>query len=350
MPGDGHARKLIWIDIENPPQVQYLLPFREAFKRAGADVVVTARDHGFALDLLRQSGVPFKAVGTSLGRSKWRKVRGTFARSTGLRSLFARGGRPHAVLCASRASALAARRLRIPSFVIIDYEYVHLAVYRLTGSWILHPSVIDRDLLARRGARRSRLIPFEGLKEDISFSGFDLDAVEPFPLAAPAEAARVLFRPPAEQSHYFESESLRASLDALDRLRRMDDVVVVYSPREAAQVDYVRRFDWVHEPVVLDSPAPFVPLLKAVDAVVSSGGTMLREAAYLGVSAYSTFRSEIGGVDRHLQSIGRLTILSSPEDLDGVGALRGHRQPVLDSNPRLLEELATAILARARQG
>ena len=49
---------------------------------------------------------------------------------------------------------------------------------------------------------------------------------------------------------------------------------------------------------------PFVPLLKAVDLVICSGGTMLREAAYLGVPAYSIFKSRIGGVDRYLASIG----------------------------------------------
>src|SRR2546422_1062202 len=105
---------LIWIDIENPPQVQYLLPFRAAFQRAGAEVVVTARDHGFALELLEQSGVPFYRVGRSLERSTWRKVRGTLRRSSALRALFGRDRRPDAVLCAGRASALTARRLGIP--------------------------------------------------------------------------------------------------------------------------------------------------------------------------------------------------------------------------------------------
>ena len=36
----------VWIDIENPPQVQYLMPVATAFEEIGADVLVTARDYG----------------------------------------------------------------------------------------------------------------------------------------------------------------------------------------------------------------------------------------------------------------------------------------------------------------
>lgn len=43
----------VWIDIENPPQVQYLLPFRQAFVSVGVETVITARDYGSTLELLK---------------------------------------------------------------------------------------------------------------------------------------------------------------------------------------------------------------------------------------------------------------------------------------------------------
>ena len=43
---------LAWIDIDNPPQVQYMVPFVDAFERRGLDVLVTARDYGFTTELL----------------------------------------------------------------------------------------------------------------------------------------------------------------------------------------------------------------------------------------------------------------------------------------------------------
>jgi predicted glycosyltransferase len=45
---------------------------------------------------------------------------------------------------------------------------------------------------------------------------------------------------------------------------------------------------------------------------------MLREAAYLGVPAYSIFKGTIGAVDRYLASIGRLSVLSSASDFSRI--------------------------------
>lgn len=336
-----------WIDIDNPPQVQYLTPFRDAFAGLGTDVVVTARDYGFALDLLRERSVPFEPVGRAFGGSRWGKVAGSWRRSSDLLQVLERRGRPDFVLCSSRPAAIAARRLKIPAFVVEDYEYSHQLLYGLTGATILYSDAIDPRALAARGLRRSQLVAFKGLKEDISFAGVDLDAVAPHPFPGLDERlVRVLFRPPAEHSHYFRSESLELALAALDELARRPDVVVLYSPRAREQSAYLRERTFANPPVLLDRPVPFVPLLKAVDAVISSGGTMLREAAYLGIPAVSVFRSEIGGVDRYLESLGRLRILESREELPGLELAKGERAPVLRSNPRAVCDIVEAVLER----
>ena len=57
----------IWIDIENPPQVQYLLPFRQAFEAAGCKTVITARDYGSTVSMLEQAGVLANVFGTRVG-------------------------------------------------------------------------------------------------------------------------------------------------------------------------------------------------------------------------------------------------------------------------------------------
>ena len=58
----------VWIDIETPPQVRYLLPCKELFERSGADVVVTARDDGATYRLLESENAEFRAVGRQPGR------------------------------------------------------------------------------------------------------------------------------------------------------------------------------------------------------------------------------------------------------------------------------------------
>jgi predicted glycosyltransferase len=309
-----NPRLKIWIDIDNPPQVQYLVPFADAFKQRGADVVVTARDYGNALALLAQTASSFTVVGGEFGRSKAAKSAGALLRARKLVSLFA-DDRPDALICASRSAALAARYMKVPSFVIGDYEYSNSSVYRLTRSTILYPDVIDPAPLLAGGISREQLVAFRGIKEDISLGNVDIAATAPHRFSEIEDDAlvRVLFRPPSERSHYYNPASRSLALRTFEYLAQQPAVIVIICPRHAWQADELLRTPSRNQPIVLDRPIPFVALLKAVDVVVCSGGTMLREAAYLGVPAYSIFKSRIGGVDRYLASIGRVQLIQSTE-------------------------------------
>jgi predicted glycosyltransferase len=95
---------------------------------------------------------------------------------------------------------------------------------------------------------------------------------------------------------------------------------------------------------VLEQSVPFVPLLKSVDAVVCSGGTMLREAAYLGVPSYSIFQSRLGGVDQWLADIGRVVLVRDVAELGKIAPIRRGRLDPMRSNPQLIDELVELIL------
>lgn len=359
-PGSRHHKRVIpvlseaksipftvWIDIENPPQVQYLLPFRAAFEAAGFETVITARDYGATLEMLEDAGVRAHVFGTSVGRGKLRKVVSAAERAREMRRFFGSTRPPDALLCASRAGAWVAWRLGIPSFLISDYEYAFLRVYRLTRSTIVFPEVIESDHFYRQGLRREQLMPVKGIKEDLTFSGVDIDATQPADIGPmPNGAVRVLFRPPSETSHYYRKASSTMARATLQRLAELD-VLVVFSPRAPGQVVLLEGLDWKHQPIVLTQPVPFISLLKSVDAVVCSGGTMLREAAYLGIPAYSIFQSEIGAVDRWLESIGRATLIHGPADLDKLEVKSRGPLSRLDSNPDLLQEIATIVTGGA---
>ena len=338
----------VWVDLDNPPQVQYLLPFADAFRERGVEVVVTARDYGNAIELLRQRGASFHAIGSESGASTLSKAAGVLGRARGLVSLFGRLGRPAVLLAASRSSALAARWLGIDLFIVGDYERANRSFYRLTRSYMLYPDVIDPSAFREAGLRADRLIPFHGLKEDVTFAALDLDVpAARFPQIEDAGIVRVLFRPPAEQSHYYDPRSRRLALSALEYLAARPECVVVFAPRHAWQRADLEGFAWRRPPIVLDRALPPVALLKAVDLVVSAGGTMLREAAYLGIPAYSIFGSRIGDVDRHLASIGRLTLISTPAELAQIKLLKAPALEPLRTNPRLLEQLVEMILEHA---
>ena len=98
-------------------------------------------------------------------------------------------------------------------------------------------------------------------------------------------------------------------------------------------------------PVVLQDAVSFVPLLKSVDVVISSGGTMLREAAYLGIPAYSILRSAIGQVDHYLESIGRVRILESRGDFSAMRLEHLEQlNPMVPSSTDSREEIVSQML------
>jgi uncharacterized protein len=334
----------VWVDIDNPPQTRYLLPLARAFEQRGSELLLTARDHGETFAILAGDHVRFHPVGRHFGRSKARKVVGLLRRSEQLVRLIRSGDSPDLLLTAARAGVLAARRLGIPSFVVLDYEHVDLRAYKFGRSCIIHPDVIDPETFRSRGLAAERLMPFRGLKEDFSFAGVDTSSIPPAEFGSGDGAAvRVLFRPPAEDSHYYRSETGQISFELLRYLGDAD-VQVIFSPRNASQVGYLEQVpSWHHEPIILRKPAHFASLLKAVDVVVSAGGTMLREAAFLGIPAYSIFRSRLGAVDRFLTEIGRLRIVSAQDDFARIPLIRRPPLDPLRQGRAVLDDVADMI-------
>ena len=339
----------VWIDVDNEPQVRCMVPLARRFEEAGHDVLLTARVYGDTFAMLRDAGAAFEPIGSSFGKGAGRKVYGLVKRTRQLVAYLKRQQpRPDLVVTGSRAACLAARRLGISSFVLIDYEYVNVSFYRLASSYIAYPDVIDGAVLESQGIPRERLMPFDGLKEDIAFAGIDLFAVPPHVFRNERDSTPyVLFRPPAEESHYYRSESREFAV-ALLRFLAAEGARVLFSPRYSHQVAYLDEVSaWREEPIVLRDPIPSVALLKGVDAVVSAGGTMLREAAYLGVPAYSIFRGTIGAVDRYLASIDRLSLLESPADFSRITLERGREISPLRANSSAVDDVTRMIIAAA---
>jgi predicted glycosyltransferase len=341
----------VWIDIDNAPQARYLLPLAREFERAGCELLLTARASDETLAILESEAVHFQAVGSSFGQGALHKAYGLSGRILKLIKFVARRGPVELLVTGSRAATTAARTLGVPSFIILDYEYVNLFFYRWARSNVVYPSVISGALLEDRGVAKPRLLPFDGLKEDFTFAHVDLGSVEPYPFPngdSSSSPVRVLVRPPAEESHYYDAESLQLAM-ALLRHLGTEDVEVVYTPRYARQIDYLDAIsDWTRSPIVLEKPVPIVELLKAVDLVISAGGTMIREAAFLGVPAYSIFRSRIGAVDRYLASTGRLTLVRSSRDFGSLSLRHNRSLDPLRQGPSVIQGVADVILNHTR--
>jgi predicted glycosyltransferase len=344
----------IWIDIDNPPQTQYLTPFVAAFEQHGDEVIVTARDNGMTYELLNQAEVSFVPVGHRFGSARIRKVAGGLMRTTALIQLIRRRGGAALLLSSSRPSALAARALGIPAFIFCDYEHVELTSYRRAGVSLLFPDIIDKRVFLEMGFKRDRLLAFHGLKEDITFKGLSLTAPPPPELEAQDGLVRILVRPPAEDSHYFTARSRELFHEALDLLARRAEVRVIMAPRHPAQADRLRKHTWINAPIVLSRPVPSVSLLTAVNWVICSGGTMLREAAYLGIPAIGIFQGEIGSVDAYLARLGAIRLMSRATELADVDwqaegdSHTGSHHAIVPHHPEVVEQLVDELCSRMR--
>jgi len=91
--------------------------------------------------------------------------------------------------------------------------------------------------------------------------------------------------------------------------------------------------------IIPERPVDGPSLVWAADAVVSAGGTMNREAAVLGVPAWTTFAGSLGAVDRALVEQGRMTVLEHAEDV--VIARRQRRSPDFEA---IADEVTEEIL------
>jgi predicted glycosyltransferase len=339
----------IWIDIDNPPQTQYLAPFISAFEQHGDRVSVTARDNGMTYELLNQAGVSFTPIGHHFGSVRIRKVTRGLMRAAALVGQLKRTGGATLLLASSRPSALAARALGIPAFIICDYEHVELSSYVRAGASLLFPDVIDARTFVDKGFSHARLLPFHGLKEDITFTQRNRTEPPPTELETRDGLVRVLVRPPAEDSHYFTERSRDLFHEALDLLAKRAEVRVVVAPRHPDQAERLREHSWINEPIVLRRAVPAVPLLTSVNWVICSGGTMLREAAYLGIPAIGVFQGKIGSVDAHLAEIGAIRLVSDAAELSGVDWRAKTADRVVPHHPELVAQITEELRRQARE-
>jgi predicted glycosyltransferase len=123
-----------------------------------------------------------------------------------------------------------------------------------------------------------------------------------------------VLRPPPDVSLYHRHANPLFP-ETLDQVGRNDDVHAVVLPRTEAQRDYVRALA-LPSVLVPDAAVDAQSLIALSDLVISSGGTMNREAVALGVPVYTTFGGRLGGVDEELIREGRLKPLTDPRALD----------------------------------
>ncbi|HEY2081256.1 MAG TPA: DUF354 domain-containing protein [Verrucomicrobiae bacterium] len=304
----------VWIDLDNTPHVPFFEPIMREFRARGYDVFCTARDAFQVCDLARQRGVVFQQVGRHSGKNRVRKALGLFYRAMQLLPLAFREKPVLAVSHGSRAQIIACKLLNIPTVLIEDYEH---AAYppSMRPRWEIVPECIGDEGLCcdRERARR-----YPGIKEHVYVRDFRPDAGVVKDLGLKDEHLVITVRPPATEAHYHNDRGETLFFELMEFLLRDSRVRIVLLPRNGKQADWIRQRkpNWfAGERVVVPRAAmDGLNVIFHSDLVVSGGGTMNREAAALGVPAYSILGGKVGAVDRALERSGQLTIVQSAKD------------------------------------
>jgi predicted glycosyltransferase len=340
------ARPAVWLDLENAPQAWEQSPIAENLRERGYRIVVTARDFSSTVALSRRLKLHPEVIGPHGSvRHQSGKLLQVLLRGVRL-ALRMRTERDLVLILGhgSRSQALASMLLRRRAVSLLDYEHVFLGFCRFVD-YLLVPFPISPQALAPYA---SRVVQYPGLKEELYLAGRVFSApMDPLPLDP--ESVLVLLRPGSDSAHYRSATTVWLQEAVLGRLSQAKGVAVVLMPRDSSQGNRLAATlrargvpVWVPSQA-LDGPA----LIARMDLVMGGGGTMTREAAVLGVPAYSFFGGAWGAVDTHLEARRRLVRLQTSADLARVRFEKRLTAPDVVSN-RALEAVVDWMDCYAR--
>ncbi len=305
----------IWVDLTAPAHPLVFRPLIERMRAAGHQVEVTARDYAQTLELCRLHGIRYTLIGRHGGRRAGSKARALVSRSAGVIA-WARGrGFDLAAAHGSNDLAIGARVLGIPAVNMFDYEFAtlqHNIGCRLARR-VLVPEAIPRERLAAFGARPPKLVQYPGLKEEYYLADFAPDPTVLPALGVATDRIVVVVRTPPDVSLYHRKSNplFRLLVERLGPDPAVSAIVLPRTQQQAAAVRSLAMPSLIVPPGAVDGQS----LIAQSDLVVSSGGTMNREAVALGVPVYTTYGGRLGGVDEWLIREGRLRPLADPQGL-----------------------------------
>lgn len=340
----------VWIDLTNSPHAMLFAPIAARLLQRGDDVLVTARRFAHTVELAEQRFDHVEVVGRGAAKSLSDKVISLHDRIRALRRTATRFQPEVAVSHGSYDQVAAARTLKVPSLVSVDYEYQpanHLS-FRL-ASRLLLPAAFEQADIDRRGGK-DKTWRYEGLKEEAYLANFtpSLEAREQLGIAGHSGPV-VTLRPPPEGALYHRGDN--PLYDRLvDTLRARDDVATLVLPRHPEQVAELSKAIGGASIRVLTDTVDGPNLIWWSDAMVSGGGTMNREAVALGTPVWTLFGGRMGGVDRRLIADGRLHRLASQADLDGFDPVTRERGERPDLPHDVVGQFVDAIDRTATAG
>jgi len=309
----------VWIDMSNSPHPLLFAPIARRLEEAGAEVLISARDHAQTVELALERWPDAEVLGAASPPSRPGKAVAIGARVIDCARFARRNNVDVALSHNSYAQLAAARLIRLPAVTAMDYEHQpanHLGFRAATT--ILLPEALPEELVARQGARSAKVIRYRGFKEELYLADFAFDEkiLERLGiLRAPGVAVVVARSAPAGAAYHPDENPLFVEgLRVICAQEHVRCVVLARHAHQRAEIEAMNLPNCHIPATAIDSRS----LLNAADLFVGAGGTMTREAALLGLPTLSLFAGRPAALDAELERSGRLRILSGVDQLEDI--------------------------------
>jgi uncharacterized protein len=290
----------IWIDFINTPQVTFFVPFINEFKKDNHEVLLTCRDSGNTIDLLKQNNLSFHIIGLKVGKGIFQKLL-FFPRRLIKLFFFIRNNRPD--IAASQSSfyqPIVAKLLRIPCLYTNDNEHAKGNTFGfLFATNVILPVALKNEGFTRKWPLRSKLSFYPSVKEAIYLSQ-DPDLIN----KASGTKNKIYFRPEPWSAQYYTGP-----LNFFDSilLRLSTEYELIVLPRDKNQTEHYKQ-EKFSRLVVAQKPLNLFTIVTDCLLFIGAGGSMTREMAVLEIPVISIYQSELLCVDNYLVKKGLMKI------------------------------------------
>lgn len=303
----------VWFDFSNPPHVNLFLPILKEFHRQQKSTFCTAREFVETKGLLEKYGIPFESFGKHGGKNRLSKAFNLVNRNIELlRNL------PQFKLSISssfEAPQISWLRGR-PAVVFDDNEIAPNWLYSKFVKHVIAPSVIDVASWQKSGIKKSKVIPYNGYKEDVYIADYIPD---PTFLNSLPFSDFITVRPENIFASYVPVGAKSIVAELIEKLTTKG-LNILYLPRYEVDRTYAKAQPNIFIP---QKPLNGLDVCYYSKAVLTGAGTFAREAALLGVPAVSFFAgNELLTVDKSMISKGIMLHTRQVEEIvDYVGSL-----------------------------
>ena len=328
----------IWFDITNTPQVHFLIAVKEILYDKFNQFTFTARDFSETTELLGRyvNTTDLNIINSTYGKTNLQKIKSVFSRYNCIKSL----GLDFdlSISCGSDSAIWYSFFNRKRSIAFGDNDTAKQWTYSRFVDFAFFPDAIDTDTLTRQGLNK-KFYRYNGYKEDIYISYYKPD--EKFKDSLPFENY-VVVRPENIHANYLNNSSVSSIVPSL--LSQLSDkgYKIVFLPRYQEDRKYSNGIPNIFIP---EKPLNGLDLCYNADAVLTGAGTFAREAACLGIPAFSFYAGKkLLAVDKKLIEEGKIYYSRNASELVQKVSGSSKNEPEFSRSIYVREELKEKLL------